>query len=356
MDILLSSLVGKEAFQKYVSTDGEWIDGKRNNTLFISADSEDRSLPPVLVSVQYTVDKSFLRCLTGYALHIYDQYKKEPIVLTLCINKTNADVVSNFSDSSIPYMKLLPSVFWAKKHCIITPTTLKYYLDQEHNITNNNESVANSDNSSYSRRINISNNNKNSGNNLPALAAVALVLMSQKQSMFKLPHYKNDPTVKLCHEIYDNEIRRQESVGNVYVKVATQTQTQFKRIMEQVDQDGPNMRKKIKELSNEGIIFTETYLYKSGEQEQESISTSPPIPRNDHKSNLSSKITVALPLLPSNPTDMEFVNHWKREYMKTHKRMNWATCFEEGRNAGLLSAYKNQASLKNTYNKKYPSL
>ena len=203
--------------------------------------------------------------------------------------------------------------------------------------------------------MNINNSNNSGSHNLPALAAVALVLTSQKQSSLEFDHYKNDPTVKLCYEIYDNIMKEHKAFSDTYVKAVTQTQTQFKRILEQVNQNGPNMRKRIKELSSEGISFTETCLHKLGEQEQEIISTSPPIPHTAHSPALSSNVNGVLSPLSADVTDMEFVNHWKHEYMKTHKRMNWTACFEEGRKTGLLSAYKNLASLKNTYNKKYPS-
>lgn len=69
----------------------------------------------------------------------------------------------------------------------------------------------------------------------------------------------------------------------------------------------------------------------------------------------SSKPTHKSPLRIIDPdprkTDMEWVKEFVEEYKTTKKRMNWKTCFDEGRNAGYLGTYSNPQSLKNTFNK-----
>lgn len=87
---------------------------------------------PVLVEVQNTVDKPFIRRVIKYCGHLCDEYDVEPIVVILSIHPIPSRIPNTFTNTeTASYMKILPSTHWAQA---------AYFLDLKtlHNIKSDN--------------------------------------------------------------------------------------------------------------------------------------------------------------------------------------------------------------------------
>ncbi|ORX59655.1 hypothetical protein DM01DRAFT_1333120 [Hesseltinella vesiculosa] len=387
MNIVLSALVGEHAINNYVAKDCEWLDGKRGDVLFIPVPPISVSFPPVVVEIQNVVDMPFMHRLDKYCQHVFDKYHFAPIAFTICINTTRVEISKRFSDcSSMRFLKKLPCDFWAKECLVMTPSTLKDYLDEcnrtndNHNAqddasvasddTNDNHnanddtSVASDDASDDSSVASDGTNNAASGANdnsnnangstdldlcnssnvckdiqtLPPLFALGYVLMEQKSSLLGL-QWKEDPTVMLLYtiakEVLKNEIQEHETTIDALIETNTETNRQFKRILQVLEEDGD--QKRIKKLATAGDLYTTACLYKYQQQEPDDL-TAMPVPPN-----ISSTIQAKR-------GDMKYAAVFKENHLTTHKRMDWQRCYEEGLAHGFFKEYKNYKALKNTFN------
>ncbi|KAI7854995.1 hypothetical protein BDC45DRAFT_440047, partial [Circinella umbellata] len=320
--------IGKNAIDKYVAKDCEWIDGKRADALFVPHRDISESLPPVIVEIQNIVDKEFMHRLSKYCHHIYDNYHQEPVALVICINNTQVELCKKFTDTQKGlFLKKLPSDFWAKDCFIMTPSTVKQYYDHQND----------------------------DDNHLPPLLALGYVLMEEKCSVLGL-QYKDDPTVMMLYatakKVLNHQIQNHKSIVDILIQTNTVTNRKFKRIIEECDEDENNeSMKRIKSLASAGSLFTETCLHKYSYEDNTNLSTSstpPSLPENSQDV-----------LSPSSPKsrldDMKFAAAFKDEYMNTHKRMNWAACYQAGVSKGYFGSYKNSKNLKNTFNEVHGS-
>ncbi|KAI7846553.1 hypothetical protein BDC45DRAFT_529088 [Circinella umbellata] len=172
--------------------------------------------------------------------------------------------------------------------------------------------------------------------------------------------YKHDPTITMCYkvakDVFAKEIQEQESAVDAFERVARQTKNQFKRIRDEVEANGPDMRKKIKELANNGILYADGCLHLSEQQQTEgSMSPPPQILAHLENRSCSPALDILAPPLCDSMSDLEYVKNWKNKYLVNNKRMNWKKCFDDGKKHGKFKSYKNPKNLKNTYNEKYSS-
>ncbi|KAI9365898.1 hypothetical protein BD770DRAFT_377499 [Pilaira anomala] len=357
INLIVSVLVGNHAINNYISQDGEWLDGKRADVLLVPAINVSESMPPVLIEIQNTLDNAYIHRLNKYCNYVYDKYNNfEPIAFTICIKNIREEICSMFSDThKASYLKKLPSRFWAKEHLIMTPATIANYIhsnendeddsdsdgdsDGNTNSTNNSVNVndnVNNSNTSNSNTSNTSTSNTNTTSTnshfLPPLVALGYVLMEQKCSLFGL-QYKEDPTVillyKIAKEALEHQIQNHEATVDTLLEVATETQKQFKRIIEAANEGEPSL-KKIRSLARAGVLYTEACLHKYQQQSCDD----------------SDVMTTIVP----QKDDIQYAREFKEEYLKNHKRMNWKACYDKGLNEGYFSTYKSHITLKSTFN------
>ncbi|KAG2237225.1 hypothetical protein INT48_006629 [Thamnidium elegans] len=182
--------------------------------------------------------------------------------------------------------------------------------------------------------------------------------MEQKCSLFGL-QYKEDPTVillyKIAKEALEHQIQNHEATVDTLLDVATETQKQFKRIIEVANEGEPNL-KRIRSLASAGVLYTETCLHKYQWQscdDSDAMPTPlnlPPNVRSQKRRGTNSDILPSMTTIVPQKDDIKYAKEFKEEYLKTHKRMNWKACYDKGLNEGYFSTYKSYKTLKSTFN------
>ncbi|KAI7901403.1 uncharacterized protein BX663DRAFT_553206 [Cokeromyces recurvatus] len=163
---------------------------------------------------------------------------------------------------------------------------------------------------------------------LDPLVALEYVFMKQKCSLLGLELRNDDTTVKLLYlvakEVLDREVRPHEAIIDVLTDVCAQKcKSSSKEFWKQSTKMGHPLR-------------GHTCLHKYKRQCS------------------SSESLMKQPLdLPEDPEkrehDLDVVTEFVTKYMKTHKRMNWRECYDEGRANGYFKKYKDANTLKVTY-------
>lgn len=195
---------------------------------------------------------------------------------------------------------------------------------------------------------------------LSEMVALGCVLTEQETSMLSLEH-RDDPTVQMLYEIsrvaHEHGIQDEERAVEALLDVCENNQSQYKRILEVIDEDGREP-KRVRIYANDGLIYNETCIRKYRKQLSNlSMPESLELPSAVQTSS-SSKPIHKNPLRVIDPsprkTDMEWVKEFVEEHKITSKKMNWKKCYDEGRKAGYLGTYSTAQSLKNTFNKLNP--
>lgn len=305
-----------------MSRSGEWVDSRHVDILYAPIMSLSNALPPTIVEIQNVVDKPFIHRLQKYCNHIYENHNNiEPIALTFCIKMTRTEIAKDFQNTDKgPFLKKLPSDYWASQHLIMTPSTVDGHLNEP----------------------------------LDPLAALEYVFMKQKCSLLGL-ELRNDATVKqlylVAKEVLDREVRPHEATVVVLADVCAQTQKQFKRILEAIDEDGPSS-KRARKYAGMGIMYTETCLHKYKRQCSSESSMKQPLDLSEGVSPTVGRQEVQVMSIiepEKQKRDLDVVAEFITEYMKTNKRMNWRQCYDEGRADGYYKNYKDANTLKATY-------
>ncbi|CAO3633147.1 unnamed protein product [Mucor hiemalis] len=114
VNLITESLV--KTTDDYFVGNCEWKDGTRSD-MVLEPKNAHSDLPPLIVDIQHTVNKAFMKRAISYCLQAFTRYHKEPTILIICVEKLNQDNI---------HVKLskLPGVFsyfsepWAE-HCYI---------------------------------------------------------------------------------------------------------------------------------------------------------------------------------------------------------------------------------------------
>jgi hypothetical protein len=236
------------------------------------------------------------------------------------VKNIRSELVNDYQESEKGlFLKKLPSNYWASQHLIMTPSTVEDYLNEP----------------------------------LNPLVALEYVIMKQKCSLLSLEK-REDPTVKLLYlvakEVLDRQILPEEATIDVLTNVCSETQKQFKRILEALDQDGPSS-KRAKEYASVGVVYTETCLHKYKRQSSE-VSMAQPLdlPAGVSPTVGRQEIEYLSTIEPEKKKrDMDVASEFIEEYMKNHKRMSWQECYNKGRADGYYTNYKDSNTLKSTY-------
>ncbi|CAO3627028.1 unnamed protein product [Mucor hiemalis] len=197
MNIVLKTLIGPNAENEYTSASCEWIDGRHADILFVPKAVATEALPPVVVEIQNTVDKPFIRRIMKYYNHVIEKYHVEPLALTICINEVRKCISDSFTDTTkAPYLKKLLSDCWAQEHLFLDKNTISAFLSTP----------------------------------LEEMVALGYVLTERQVSLLGL-EYRDDATVQMLYEIskqvLDHEVKDEEKSIEVLLNVCTANRDQY---------------------------------------------------------------------------------------------------------------------------------
>ena len=93
VDLIVNSLLNIPA-GTYGVVSSEWLNNTRSDTLYESKLDIQKSLHPVLIEVQATVDEKFMIRLMQYAIKVTERYDSKPVVLIFCVGKISPKSLS----------------------------------------------------------------------------------------------------------------------------------------------------------------------------------------------------------------------------------------------------------------------
>ncbi|KAL0092587.1 hypothetical protein J3Q64DRAFT_1222678 [Phycomyces blakesleeanus] len=113
MNLILTTLIGEDAIDHYISSLCEWIDGRHADVLYTPVTSSTDDFPSVIIEIQNVMDKPSVRRLIKYCGYIFDKYQVEPIALTICLNTARREITKKTKKltetDKVPFIKRLPS-------------------------------------------------------------------------------------------------------------------------------------------------------------------------------------------------------------------------------------------------------
>ncbi|KAG2218849.1 hypothetical protein INT45_011273 [Circinella minor] len=322
IDLIVKRVVGSDSQSIYTTKAPEWFDGKKFDVVYTPVVKATEALPPVLIEVQNTVDKAFIRRVIKYCRHLCEEYDVEPIVVIFSIHPIPPQISNTLDNTDkASYMKILQSEHWAQAAYFLDPKTIAESLLETP---------------------------------LSPLVAIEYVFNNQKQPLYKLEK-KDDPIVKLLYAIskkaLDNKISTVEKTMDILLDVCNNTEQQFKRIIDAVEQDGPDT-KRIKLYALDGARYASSCTSKYSLQGSCSSTMPEPMSLPPNVRPLANyQPQLVLEEIPGTgrKTDMEWTKTFVDEYKKEKRKMNWKDCYELGLEEGYFKSYKNYQSLKTTY-------
>jgi hypothetical protein len=86
--------------------------------------SSHLGLPPIIVEIQQTVDKAFMKRAIGYCLQSFKKCNIDPIILIICVNTLDSYVASRTVTSRISDGYGFPCERWAADCVILSKRVL----------------------------------------------------------------------------------------------------------------------------------------------------------------------------------------------------------------------------------------
>ncbi|ORZ02196.1 hypothetical protein BCR43DRAFT_481171 [Syncephalastrum racemosum] len=309
----------------YIADDSEWKDNSRSDVLLVPRLTIQRSLPPILIEVQHTVNKAFLRRVMRYSTHIIERYFCEPVVLIFCVDHVQPKaLLGQFTkeDDGKPYLLSYQAAdLWAKQ-CILIPKQidLSFLTDDVQ---------------------------------LDPVLALSL-FFTEKQSCVARHTYAQDSTIRSLYMLAKRFVESERHIQENYIRtlnnICTTNEHQLMKMHDELDVLAPNISK-LRKLVNRSIDYNRKLQQR--------------YPINDHDDNSGSEIelppqvSLTGPSTPSVPSDgsdgklddFMFITAFKQNYVKTMGRMDWRACFQAGRNENRFARYSTSASLRTQYDK-----
>ncbi|KAI8381038.1 uncharacterized protein BYT42DRAFT_494984 [Radiomyces spectabilis] len=109
---------------EYTVGSSEWSDGSRSD-LVLGPRGPTKQLPPIIIEVEQSVDKDFIKRVNHYCLQAYNKYKCDPLVLIICVDKLSTYVMETKTPSSVTDCHSFPSNPWAKDCLIVSKINLE---------------------------------------------------------------------------------------------------------------------------------------------------------------------------------------------------------------------------------------
>lgn len=102
----------------------EWKDGTRSD-MVLEPKNALSDLPPLIMEVQHTINKAFMKRAVNYCLQASTIYHNDPIILIICVEKLNQDTHKHVKLSKIPGVFSYFSQTWAEHCYIISEESIK---------------------------------------------------------------------------------------------------------------------------------------------------------------------------------------------------------------------------------------
>ncbi|KAI7904806.1 uncharacterized protein BX663DRAFT_431337 [Cokeromyces recurvatus] len=200
INLIIKSVIGEHAENEYSTKPIEWTNYTRSDVFYCPNNrAKTKTLPPVLIEVQYAANGAFFRRLIEYCLMIRKQHPILPVVVVFCIHNTSQEFKDlTYDCKELPFSKRVYCHGWARDCYFISESTISAYLDQQP---------------------------------LHPLAALGHFFTEQKLSILGTVK-KEDPTIKLLYEIakriFENEAANEDARQDALNLICNKASAQFK--------------------------------------------------------------------------------------------------------------------------------
>lgn len=303
IDLIVNSLLNIPA-GTYGVASSEWLNNTRSDILYEPKLDIQKSLPPVLIEVQATVDEKFMLRLMQYAINVIERYDSKPVVLIFCVGKISPKSLSaQFTQytNKQRYLQSFPSPVWAQQ-CLL--------------VFENSEDVG-----TYP---------------LENLQAISSFFCQQKATLFD-HSYSEDSLINFLYKIAKEVTAEETQYENNFRHTLDIVLTSNEKCLNQIKKSltGISDIKKAERLIEKGLTYNA-----SVKRQLCSIST-------DSESDLEfpEKLPVGIKRPSTTPQLADEIVFVKR--FKTNVgRMNWNQCLTEAHENHLLLRYSTGSSLR----------
>lgn len=278
----------------------------KSSVVYLPHHDSSMDHPPVLVHVQDTLDADFFSMAIRHCISIYEEHKKLPILLMICVRGFSSDDVKvRFKLNDDRFLTETECEFWAKRCLVLSPEFF-------HNCINEDP--------------------------MNELVALGYFMSEQKRSILSLEK-KEDPTVRLLYEIAKSTLRsedQEELQLDVIYDLCYKAATQFQSILDCIEQDEATSEY-LRKLVKDGVEYFSCQEKMWGRRLQAAGSML-------QDSSLDSGVASGNQQLQSD--DFKFVDQYIRQCTG---RMHWKQCYLDGREKGLFKRYVGATTLKSAY-------
>ncbi|CEP19293.1 hypothetical protein [Parasitella parasitica] len=110
LNYITEAITGTE--NDYFVGNCEWKNGTRSDVV-LQPKSSSMDLPPIIVEIQHTVNKQFMRRAVGYCLQAYSKFDVEPVLLISCSETLSEEIKDDTVDSRLTGIYS----YFCKPHC-----------------------------------------------------------------------------------------------------------------------------------------------------------------------------------------------------------------------------------------------
>ncbi|KAI9476334.1 MAG: hypothetical protein EXX96DRAFT_507466 [Benjaminiella poitrasii] len=327
MNIITTTLSNTQ--NDYLVGNPEWNNGTRSDVV-LEAKSSVLNLPPIIIEIQHTVNRLFMKRVINYSLEAFNRHKLDPIVLIICTDTLSDSVAKDVKTSDIPACYEFPSTGWACNCLIVCKRRVLEYTDT-----------------------------------MPLNPFIALTLFLTSRELTKnCSLYPDDPTIQymytLASHLHQNRLGDQ-NITDILAQVLDTQDHEHTKILELIDQNSSpkTVAKAIKNLQSQNYAMKRKYtdVNLGPSSIPTSISTAIATATTTAAAaavadpTISENIDVTLESVTPYERGMIFVENFKHTRMqKGFKRMDWSACYSKGIELNLFK-YKSADVLRNQFNK-----
>ncbi|KAJ8653846.1 hypothetical protein O0I10_010527 [Lichtheimia ornata] len=291
----------------------------RNGTccdvLYLPSVAQRKSLPPILIEVQRTVNEAFMRRLIMYSLSISSTYEDSPLPIALIFVVDKVVPKTLFAKFNpvpdMPQVMSFPCVSWAKECYLVS-------------------------------------NRPCDSEDLPddPLYALSLFFSEQRSGLYEHSHPSNS-IIKLSYQIakegssetriyQDDHLSQVETICTINERILQEAKDEVDRV--------PETRRASRILSR-GIQYNAKVKRRLVLEETDSDSSlDPPPPKTKHKPHHSSPSTTTTTL----EDEIAFIKELKKNRVG---RLSWANILQQGHARGMFKRYSTGDSLRTNFGK-----
>ncbi|CDH58732.1 hypothetical protein RO3G_17231 [Lichtheimia corymbifera JMRC:FSU:9682] len=296
----------------YTSAETEWHDASRSDILYKPRFPMQKSLPPVLLELQHTVNESFMQRLLSYSLNALRIYNTYPIVLIICTDRVSpTQLMAKFNPvSGKPWMSsLLNTDFWAQACFIVSKSTLSAIAPSAHELS--------------------------------PLHALCSFMVEASPTIYAHPYAENETIrelYRIAMTISDTQIECDKDIAKVVEVICENNERMINRIENALN--GVVGSSKAKTVIKRALDFNADAKRKYCQPYEDSNSDSSlePLPKIKHRRKDTQGQKV---------DDLEFILEHRRNLVG---KMNWNRCLSMAHQQGLCKSYSTGESLRRFFN------